>query len=55
VLTVDVAEVAKTHDTSVIVVVTDTAGREVADTRLGPIDAGDELFAVAAATSEVAR
>lgn len=55
VLTVDVEEVARTHDTSIIVVVTETAGREVAGTHLGPIDAGDELFTVAEPTTEVAR
>ncbi len=55
VLTVDVDEVARTHDTSIIVVVTETAGGEVAGTHLGPIDAGDELFTVAEATTEVAR
>jgi PTS system beta-glucosides-specific IIC component len=55
VLTVDIDEVARTHDTSIIVVVTETAGREVGGTHLGPIDAGDELFTVAEATTEIAR
>lgn len=54
-LTVDVDEVAKTHDTSVIVVVTEAAGRDIRDTVLGPIDAGDDLFVVAEPAAEVAR
>jgi glucose-specific phosphotransferase system IIA component len=54
-LTVDFAEVAKTHDTSVIVVVTEGAGRRILDPHLGPIDAGDALFQMTADSAEAAR
>ncbi|MFT4306707.1 MAG: beta-glucoside-specific PTS transporter subunit IIABC [Microbacterium sp.] len=54
-LTVDLDEVAKTHDTSIVVVVTEGAGREVSGLRFGPVDAGDPLFAVAAPVAEAAR
>jgi PTS system beta-glucosides-specific IIC component len=55
VLTVDFTEVAKTHDTSVIVVVTEGGGRSIRNTHLGPVDAGDELFEMTADTAEAAR
>ncbi len=54
-LTVDLDEVAKTHDTSIVVVVTEAAGREVGDLRWGAVAAGDPLFTVAAPVAEVAR
>ncbi|MBD7957383.1 PTS glucose transporter subunit IIA [Microbacterium sp. Sa4CUA7] len=54
-LTVDFAEVAKTHDTSVIVVVTEGAGSRIGNPHLGLIDAGDALFEMTADATEVAR
>lgn len=46
ILTVDFDEVAKTHDTSVIVVMTETAGLEVRDVHAGTIQVGSTLFAL---------
>lgn len=47
ILTVDVERVSETHDTSVIVVVTENPGGEISPARSGAITAGAPLFALA--------
>jgi len=47
ILTVDVERVAETHDTSVIVVVTENTGGEMSPARSGAVTAGSPLFALA--------
>ncbi|WOF23585.1 beta-glucoside-specific PTS transporter subunit IIABC [Microbacterium betulae] len=46
ILTVDFDQVALTHDTSVVVVVTEGPADAVVDARTGAVSAGDELFAL---------
>ncbi|MDD7963063.1 beta-glucoside-specific PTS transporter subunit IIABC [Microbacterium thalli] len=55
VLTVDFDEVGKTKDTSVIVVITEAAGRELRATRTGMTSLASPLFTMQAITEEAAR
>lgn len=55
VLSVDVDEVGKTNDTSVIVVITEAAGRDLQGVRTGSTSVGAPLFTMQALTEEAAR
>ncbi|MFJ6652413.1 beta-glucoside-specific PTS transporter subunit IIABC [Microbacterium sp. NPDC091313] len=55
ILTVDFDEVGKTKDTSVIVVVTETAGTELRSAAAGPIQASEQLFVLESMSEQVSR